>query len=73
MIPLPPHRTKGGALLGASGPGNKGPFGLWGGPDPEPEAEGDSGGRTSQGGVQDNTAPLCGQAITGPSPPSAPR
>lgn len=30
VIPLPPHRTKGGVLLGAAGPGREGPFGHWG-------------------------------------------
>lgn len=39
MIPLPPQRTKGGVLLGAAGPGDKGPFGPWGGTDTEPEAD----------------------------------
>lgn len=43
MILLPPHRTKGGVLLGADGPGDDGPFGPWGGADPETDAEGPDG------------------------------
>ena len=36
MIPLPPHRTKGPAALGATRPGATGPFVTW--PHPaEPE------------------------------------
>ncbi|UQA98187.1 hypothetical protein [Streptomyces halobius] len=34
--PMPPHRWKGPGVLGATGPGEHGPFGPWPGPaDPE--------------------------------------
>lgn len=42
MIPLPPIRTKGPGVLGASGPGSTGPFGRW----PDPDATVSDGLRT---------------------------
>jgi hypothetical protein len=49
VIPLPPHRTNGGVLLGAAGPEDAGPFGPWGGADTEADLERPGGGigRTS--------------------------
>ena len=40
MIHLPAHRTKGPNVVGASGPGQAGPFGRWPGPADEDEDEG---------------------------------
>lgn len=48
MIPLPPHRSKGCAVLGADGPGADGPFGSWDVADTDPELL-DLLGPTSQG------------------------
>ncbi|MFF0000064.1 hypothetical protein [Streptomyces avermitilis] len=41
MIPLPPHRTKGPGVLGATPEHSVGPFGRWPSPDAEPDSDAD--------------------------------
>ncbi|MER5974521.1 hypothetical protein ABT112_33275 [Streptomyces sp. NPDC002055] len=43
MIPLPPHRTKGPGVLGATPERPNGPFGRW----PDPAADEDTGEPTA--------------------------
>ncbi|MFF5673892.1 hypothetical protein [Streptomyces hygroscopicus] len=56
VIPLPPHRTKGGVVVGARGPGDHVPFGVWGA-DTEPEVEEGRGGSIGWDSAEGRTAP----------------
>ncbi len=50
MIPMP-HRTKGPGVLGAAGPGEKGPFGRWPEPGQDSELDADTDQEESDPGT----------------------